>query len=95
MVGNNFDTVVVIAANNLVFYGFLACYRDIEHVLKINEKIIMEAGGDFAYFQFFKRSINQKIVQDMYHKDELEVKPKSLYNVLTRLFYNRRSCFNP
>lgn len=95
VVGIKFDGGVMIAADNLVSYGSLARYQDVQRVFKVNNKTIMGAGGDFADFQSLKRSIDQKIVEDLCHGDDLEMKPKSLYNWLTRVFYNRRSRFNP
>ncbi|XP_037814362.1 proteasome subunit beta type-4 [Lucilia sericata] len=95
VVGIKFDGGVMIAADNLVSYGSLARYQDVQRVFKINEKTIMGAGGDYADFQSLKRSIDQKMVEDMCHEDEIDMKPKSLYNWLTRVFYNRRSRFNP
>lgn len=85
----------MIAADNLVSYGSLARYQDVQRVFKINDKTIIGAGGDFADFQSLKRSIDQKMVEDMCHEDKMDMKPKSLYNWLTRVFYNRRSRFNP
>lgn len=95
VVGIKFDGGVMIAADNLVSYGSLARYQDVQRVFKVNNKTIMGAGGDFADFQSLKRSIDQKMVEDMCHEDDLDMKPKSLYNWLTRVFYNRRSRINP
>lgn len=95
VVGIRFDNGVMIAADNLVSYGSLARYQDVQRVFKVNEKTIIGAGGDFADFQSLKRSIDQKMIEDTCHEDSIEMKPKSLYNWLTRVFYNRRSRFNP
>lgn len=95
VIGIKFDKGVMIAADNLVSYGSLARFQDVQRVFKINEKTVLGAGGDFADFQSLKRSIDQKMVEDMCHEDEIEMRPKSLYNWLTRVFYNRRSRFNP
>lgn len=95
VIGVKFDGGVMIAADNLVSYGSLARYQDVQRVFKINEKTIIGAGGDFADFQSLKRSIDQKMVEDMCYQDDIEMQPKSLYNWLTRILYNRRSRINP
>lgn len=59
VVGIKFDGGVMIAADNLVSYGSLARYQDVQRVFKINEKTIIGAGGDFADFQSLKRSIDR------------------------------------
>lgn len=85
----------MIAADTLVSYGSLARYQDVQRVFKVNEKTIMGAGGDFADFQSLKRTIDQKMVEDMYHGDDIDMRPRALYNWLTRVMYNRRSRMNP
>lgn len=95
VVGLKFQNGVIIAADKLISYGSLARYQDVERVHKINEKTIIGVGGDFADFQFIKRYIDQKVVDDMCLADKNELKPKSLYNWLTRIMYNRRCDFRP
>jgi len=95
VLGIKFDGGVMIAADNLVSYGSLARFQNVERVFKINSKTILGAGGDFADFQSLKRSIDQKMVEDLCHQDKIDMKPKSLYNWLTRVLYNRRSRVNP
>lgn len=95
VVGIKFDGGVMIAADNLVSYGSLARYQNVQRVFKVNEKTVLGAGGDFADFQSLKRSIDEKIIEDLCYQDDMEMKPKSLYIWLTRVLYNRRSRFNP
>ena len=95
VVGIKFDGGVMIAADNLVSYGSLARFQDVQRVFKVNERTVMGTGGDYADFQSLKRSIDHKVVEDICYDDGIEMKPKSLYNWLTRIFYNRRSQMNP
>ena len=90
MVGIKFDGGVMIAADNLVSYGSLARYQNVQRVFKINDKTVLGAGGDFADFQSLKRTIDQKMVED-----DIDMKPKPLHTFLTRVLYNRRSRMNP
>lgn len=85
----------MIASDKLVSYGSLARYQDVQRVFKVNDKTVIGAGGDYADFQSLKRSIDQKMLEDTCHNDNIIMKPRSLYSWLTRVFYNRRSRVNP
>uniref|UniRef100_A0A1L8DSY5 Proteasome subunit beta n=2 Tax=Nyssomyia neivai TaxID=330878 RepID=A0A1L8DSY5_9DIPT len=95
VVGLKFTDGVVIAADTLVSYGSLARYTSMDRVFKVNDYTIIGAGGDFADFQFLKQHIDQKIVDDIAFGDNYHMKPKSLYNWLMRVLYNKRSRFDP
>lgn len=95
MIGIKFDGGVIIAADTLVSYGSLARFRNIDRVFRINEHTIIGCSGDYADFQFIKKFIDQKVTDDYCHDDGIQLKPRSLYNWLTRVMYNRRSRFNP
>ncbi|XP_035792572.1 proteasome subunit beta type-4-like [Anopheles albimanus] len=95
VVGLMFQDGVVIAADKLISYGSLARFHDVDRVYRINDKTILGIGGDFADFQYIKRHIDQKVIDDQCLDDKNEMKPRSFYNWLTRVMYNRRSDFNP
>lgn len=95
VIGIKYDRGVIIAADNLVSYGSLARYQNMQRVYKINDKVIVGVGGDFADYQFIKRHIDQLVINDEALGDKNELKPKALYTYLTRVFYNRRSRMNP
>lgn len=95
VIGIKFDGGVVIAADTLVSYGSLASFRNVDRVFKVNDKCIIGAGLDFADFQYIKRYINEKIDEDFCYDDKIELKPRSLYNWLTRMMYNKRSRMDP
>lgn len=61
VIGIKYDRGVIIAADNLVSYGSLARYQNMQRVFKINDKVIIGVGGDFADFQFIKRHIDQLV----------------------------------
>ena len=60
VVGVQFKDGVVIAADILASYGSLARYRNCERIMKVNDNIILGAGGDYADFQYIKNLIEQK-----------------------------------
>lgn len=56
-----FDEGVVIAGDMLGSYGSLARFRNCPRVLKVNNNIIVGAGGDYGDFQYLKDIIQQKM----------------------------------
>lgn len=93
--GIKFDGGVIIGADTLISYGSMARYRNIDRVFKINESTIIGVSGDYADFQFIKKHIDQKVTEDYCYDDKIQLKPKSLYNWLTRVLYNKRCRFDP
>ncbi|KAK4885997.1 hypothetical protein RN001_002268 [Aquatica leii] len=90
-----FNTGVIIGGDLLASYGSLARYRNCPRVMKVNDNIIMGAGGDYADFQYVKDLVDQKIIEEDCLDDGFKLKPRSLYCWLTRIMYNRRSRFDP
>ncbi|KAK0175552.1 hypothetical protein PV327_009295 [Microctonus hyperodae] len=95
VVGIQFKDGVMIAADTLASYGSLARYRSVERILKVNSKIILGAGGDYADYQYIKNIIEQKTLEEQCLDDGFILKPKSLHCWLTRVLYNQRSKFDP
>ncbi|KAJ6643842.1 Proteasome subunit beta type-4 [Pseudolycoriella hygida] len=90
-----YDTGVVISADTLISYGKLLRYRNVDRVFKVNDHTIIGVGGEYADFQFIKKYIDQKVTEDYCYDDNLQLKPKSLFNWLTRVLYNKRCRFAP
>lgn len=61
VVGITFKDGVMIATDTLASYGSLARYRNVDRIMKVNENIILGAGGDYADFQYLKNLIDQKM----------------------------------
>ncbi|XP_011312177.1 proteasome subunit beta type-4 [Fopius arisanus] len=95
VVGVQFKEGVMIAADILASYGSLARYRNVERIIKVNDNIILGAGGDYADYQYLKNMIDQKILEEQCLDDGFTLKPKSLHCWLTRVLYNQRSKFDP
>ncbi|XP_043599940.1 proteasome subunit beta type-4 isoform X1 [Bombus pyrosoma] len=95
VVGIQFKDGVLIAADILGSYGSLARFRNLERVMKVNDNIILGAGGDYADYQCLKSNIERKILEEECLDDGLSLKPKALHCWLTQVMYNRRSRFDP
>lgn len=57
-----FKNGVIIAGDILGSYGSLARFRNCPRILKINDKIILGAGGDYGDYQYVKDLIEQKML---------------------------------
>ncbi|KPM02528.1 macroglobulin complement-related 1 [Sarcoptes scabiei] len=95
ILGLQFDQGVVIAADQLVSYGSMARFRDIQRVHRVNNRTILGCGGDYADYQYVLRMIEQKSIDESAYEDQYEISPSSLHCWLTRVQYNRRSKFDP
>jgi len=95
LVGLQYNKGVIIAGDILGSYGSLARYRNCPRVMKVNDNIILGAGGDYGDFQYVRSLIEQKIIDEECLDDGFKLKPKSLHCWLTRVMYNRRSRFDP
>lgn len=61
IVALKFDGGVVMAGDILGSYGSLARFRNCPRLMKVNDNIIMGAGGDYGDFQYLKDLIEQKM----------------------------------
>lgn len=95
IVAVTYNNGVIIAGDLLGSYGSLARYRNCPRVIKVNDNILLGAGGDYGDFQYVKDFIEQKIIDEECLDDGMKLKPKSLYSWLTRIMYQRRSKFDP
>lgn len=95
VLGIKFNGGVMLAADTLGSYGSMARYRNLSRVLKVNDEVIMAAGGDYADFQFLKSIIEQNVIDEECRDEGFRFTPQALFSWVTRVFYNRRSKFNP
>lgn len=61
IVAFKFNEGVIIAGDILGSYGSLARFRNCPRVMKVNENIILGAGGDYGDFQYVRDLIEQKM----------------------------------
>lgn len=61
IVAITFNKGVLIAGDMLGSYGSLARFRNCPRIMKVNDNVILGAGGDYADFQYVKDFIDQKV----------------------------------
>ncbi|XP_065827963.1 proteasome subunit beta type-4-like [Oscarella lobularis] len=95
VLGLKYRDGVILAADTLGSYGSLARYRGVSRMLKIGEKTIVGATGDYADFQFLKDVINEKVLHDNLLNDGHTMLPTAVFSWLTRVLYNCRTELDP
>ncbi|PRD22893.1 UNVERIFIED_CONTAM: Proteasome subunit beta type-4 [Trichonephila clavipes] len=95
VLGVVFDKGVMICSDTLGSFGSMARFMNCPRVKKVNDQIILGAGGDIADFQYMSGVIEQQIIDEECLNDGFNLKPRSLHCWLTRAMYNRRSKLDP
>lgn len=95
IVAIQYNAGVMMAGDTLGSYGSLARFKNCSRIIKVNDKIILGAGGDYGDFQHLKAIIEGKVNKDDCIDDGTQLKPKELHCWLTRILYNRRCQLDP
>lgn len=96
VIGIRFDKGVMIAADTLGSYGSLARYiGDCPRIIKVNDRILFGAGGDYADFQYMESMIEAKVREEECLDDDFQMQPSGLYSWVTRVMYRKRSKMDP
>ncbi len=93
-------------ANNLrikASYGSLARFRDVHRLLPFGETSIVGIGGDVSDMQYLSRFLTALEIREtqshQHHhaslKDAVNLNAANLHTYLSKVFYKRRSDFNP
>ena len=86
---------VMMAADTLASYGSLARFRKIPRLATIGDTLI-GASGDLSDFQHILQQLEgMKEKEDFCEDDHITKTPKAIYTWLSRIYYQRRSKFNP
>lgn len=95
VIGLTFENGVVIAADELVSYGSMARFRKISRVSRINDRTILGCGGEYADYQNIMKVIDQMVIDESSHEDDIQIGPHATHTWLTRVQYYNRSKFEP
>eukprot|EP00033_Pygsuia_biforma_P001792 GCRY01002004.1.p1 GENE.GCRY01002004.1~~GCRY01002004.1.p1 ORF type:complete len:260 (+),score=32.00 GCRY01002004.1:111-782(+) len=97
IIGIAYKDGVILAADKLGNYGSIAMHKNIDRIVKVNDKTAMAAAGDFACFQNLQKIVDSFIREDEC-ADEVEksyYSPREIHQLISRIFYNRRNKFDP
>jgi len=90
-----FKDGVVIAADNLASYGSLARFTDVKRLRTFADSSVVGFGGDVSDMQYLDRLLNSLDIDEAYGSDGHTLNAKHLHTYLAKVFYKRRSDFNP
>ncbi|PBP22659.1 proteasome component PRE4 [Diplocarpon rosae] len=86
---------VVIAADNLASYGSLARFTDVKRLRKFADMTVVGFGGDVSDMQYLDRLLSSLDIDEAYGTSGHTLNAQNLHKYLTKVFYKRRSDFNP
>jgi len=95
VVAIKYDGGVMIGADTLGSYGNTARYRDIRRIFKVNDKVMVGAGGDVADMQYIEEMLEDLTIESEGMDDGHSYSPRAIHSYLTRVMYNRRTKMNP
>ena len=95
VLGLRFDGGVMIAADTLGSYGSLARFRDLRRVRQAGDYTVVGGSGDYMDFEHMLEYLEDLLLEDTTLDDEPSYSPRELYEYLSRVYYNKRSEFNP
>ncbi|KAJ9137875.1 Proteasome subunit beta [Pleurostoma richardsiae] len=90
-----FKDGVVIAADNLASYGSLARFTDVKRLRTFAGTSVVGFSGDVSDMQYLDRHLNELAIDEAYSSSASSLNAASLHKYLTKLFYSRRSSFDP
>jgi 20S proteasome subunit beta 7 len=95
VIGLKYDSGVLLAADTLGSYGSMAKLRNVSRVRKLNNQVAVGFSGDVADAEFLTKVLNGMVTDDAVADDGTSLTPKGVYSWITRVYYNRRSKFEP
>lgn len=72
-------------------YGSTLRYKNMNKILRVNDKVIIAASGEISDLDFIGRLLHDFTMEDYCHDDDIELGPKEVYSLLCRILYNRRT----
>jgi 20S proteasome subunit beta 7 len=76
-------------------YGSLARFTDVKRLRKFADSSIVGFGGDVSDMQYLDRLLNSLDTEEAYGSSGHTLNAKNLHTYLSKVFYKRRSDFNP
>ncbi|WVQ64617.1 uncharacterized protein L199_002784 [Kwoniella botswanensis] len=98
VLGLKYEGGVMIAADNLASYGSLARFRDIQRLHPLGKHTLLGVAGDMSDFQWLKKELDALLREEdalALTDSHPSLSPKNIYELLSNLFYARRSKMNP
>ncbi|GAQ03490.1 probable proteasome subunit beta type-7 [Aspergillus lentulus] len=95
VVAVKFNGGVAIAADNLASYGSLARFSDVKRLRVFGESAVIGFSGDVSDMQHIDRLLESIDIRENYSTHGNTLNAKNLHTYLSKVFYKRRSEFNP
>ncbi|CEJ54549.1 putative proteasome subunit beta type-7 [Penicillium brasilianum] len=95
VIGVKFNGGVALATDNLASYGSLARFTDTKRLRVFGDQAVVGFGGDVSDMQYLDRLLESIDIRENYSSHGNMLNAKNLHTYLAKVFYKRRSEFNP
>jgi len=95
VLGVKFDGGVALAGDMLGSYGSLARYPGVSRLIKMDNRTVVFASGDYADYQYLKEELERLSIENDIQDDGHSYSSQSVFSYLRLLMYYRRNKFNP
>jgi 20S proteasome subunit beta 7 len=82
-------------SGNTASYGSLARFSDVKRLRSFGDKAMVGFGGDVSDMQYLDRLLESMDIKENYSTHGNMLNAKNLHTYLAKVFYKRRSEFNP
>jgi 20S proteasome subunit beta 7 len=90
------DTTLTPGFNQTASYGSLARFTDVKRIRTFPPNTVIGFGGDVSDMQYFDRLLSSLDIEENYlSATEHTLNARNLHKYLSKVFYKRRSDFNP
>lgn len=83
------------ASDTLACYGSTKRYKNVERVVKVNDKCVVGFTGELSDFNYVCQLLEELTTEDFCDDDGTVRDAEEIYQYLTRVMYNRRNKFDP
>lgn len=86
---------VMMMSDTLGSYGSLLRFKNLERLYSVNSTTMIGCSGEYSDFQELKNMLKDLLTEDFECDDGIHYTPQQIFSYLSRVYYNRRSNFNP
>ncbi|KAJ3296293.1 Proteasome subunit beta type-7 [Borealophlyctis nickersoniae] len=95
VLGIKYKDGIMLAADTLASYGSLARFRDVKRIVEVGDSTLVGASGELSDFQYITHLLDNLVTKEFYMDDGQQLRPRNIYEYLSRVMYQRRSNANP
>lgn len=72
-------------------YGRTLRYKNLTKIKKVNDQVVIAASGEMSDLDYIANLLEEFTMMDHCQDDGIQLGPKEVYSILSRVLYNRRT----